>query len=167
MGESLRYSQASYESLRMYPPGTHVKERIQRGDPPLDGSFGLDAQAKIHDIDYVNATTLSDVRKADKKFIKNIEKSDAGKISKKLVTTAIKGKMLAEDLGLLDKNYYSQINVASNEDTNLVGKGIIKAKKNKLKKIRKMGKYPDSYLRNKLIKQYAKSKKKLINKIET
>ena len=68
--------------------------------------------------------------------------------------------MKAEDYGLLDENYFSQINIASNEDTdlvaskaltpsvqsriNLVGKGIIKPKKNKLKKVRKMGKYPDS-----------------------
>ena len=104
-------------------PGTHVEERLQRGDPPLDGSYGLDAQAKIHDIDYVNAKTSSDVRQADKKFIKNIEKSDAGKVSKKVVTSALKGKMLAEDLGSLDENYFSQINIASNEDTNLVGKG--------------------------------------------
>ena len=165
-------------------PGTHVEERLQRGDPPLDGSYGLDAQAKIHDIDYVNAKTLSDVRQADKKFIKNIEKSDAGKVSKKVITSAIKGKMLAEDLGLLDKNYFSQINIASNEDTNLVGKGanlkdIMRPAKKQLKKVRKMGKYPDSYLRNKLIKQYGrqrlalaelrsahgKSKNKLINKI--
>lgn len=139
-------------------PHTNIKERLQRGDPPLDGAFGLDAQAKIHDTDYMNAKSLADVRKADKKFVKNISKAKANPVSKKIITSAMKAKMTAEDLGLLDQNKYSQINVASTKDTPMSGKG--------LKKTRKMGKYPDSYLRSKLIKQYGKSKKKLINKMQ-
>ncbi len=54
-------------------PGTALKERLQRGDPPLDGPQGLDQVAKIHDIDYSNAKSFAEVRVADKKFIKGIE----------------------------------------------------------------------------------------------
>ena len=134
-------------------PGTHIEERIQRGDPPLDGNYGLDFQARIHDIDYMNAKNLKDVRNADKKLIKNIEKSTGSRVMKTIVKTAIQSKMKAEDLGLLDKNHFAKL-----EDTQLVGKG--------LKKTRKMGKYPDSSIRSKLLKQYAKSKKKLLTKIK-
>jgi len=49
----------------------------------------------------------------------------------------------------------------------MVGKGAaIKVEKNKHKDVRKMGKYPSSYLKNKLLKQYKKSRDKLINIIE-
>ena len=159
-------------------PGTQIEKRIARGDPPLDGSRGLDAQAKIHDVDYLNAKTLQDVRMADKRFVENVQKAEANPITKKIITTAMKGKMKAEDLGILDKNYYSQIEIADVEDVPAVEelgggglrmdikKGLIKPPKKKLKKVRKMGKYPDSALRQKLLKQYGKSKNKLIKKIK-
>ncbi len=147
-------------------PGTHIQERIRRGDPPLDGSNGLDAQARIHDIDYMNAKNLGDVRVADKKLIKNLKQSTGNKIVKKLAIGSIKGKMKAEDLGLLDRNYFSKIEVVDTEDTDLVGEGIKDKSKKKLKKVKPMGKYPDSYIRQKLLKQYKSSKKKLINKIK-
>lgn len=141
-------------------PHTNI-DRWKRKDPPMDQ---LDSVAKNHDEKYFNAKNLKDIRKADIEFIKDANKTNVNRISKKIVTSSIKAKMKAEDLGLLDRNYFSQINIASNEDSNLVGKGMAPPL-NKLKKVRKMGKYPDSNLRNKLIKQYAKSKKKLINKI--
>lgn len=134
-------------------PGTNIERRLARGDPPLDGSNGLDAQAKIHDIDYMRAKSLGDVRRADRKFIRNIEQSTGSRAMKTLAKGAIKGKMLAEDVGILDKNKYSQIDIASNKDTKLYGSGPPK-----LIKTRPMGKYPDSYIRSKIMKQYSKSK---------
>lgn len=145
-------------------PGTHIEERIKRGDPPLDGINGIDAQARIHDIDYMKAKTLDDVRKADIKLLKNIDQSTGKPYLKKLTKTAIKSKMLAEDLGILDKNKFAQIDLFTNKDTKMVGQGMKKSK-NKLKKVRAMGKYPDSYIRNKLLKEYKSSSKKLQGKI--
>ena len=95
-------------------PGTPIIERIQRGDPPLNA---LDEEAMIHDIDYLNAKTLTDLRKADIEFINNVKKLDGAKMIKDLVIISIVTKMLAEDLGLLDKNYFSKINKTSIEDT--------------------------------------------------
>lgn len=141
-------------------PGTNLRARMLRNDPPLDGPNGIDAQARIHDVQYATAKTTDDVRDADIKFLKNIDQSTGGWTSKKIINTAMKAKMKAEDFGLIDKNKYSKI--ADNADTPMVGTGIT----HRLKKTKKSGKYPDSNLRNKLLKQYTKSKRKLINKIE-
>lgn len=106
----------------------------------------LDAAAKIHDIAYVDAKNLTDVRNADKVFVKQVKKSDVGKITKSLVVGAIKGKMLAEDLGVLDKNKFSQITIAENNDAPQLGAGMVIKKKKP--------KYPDNILRTKLFKEY-------------
>lgn len=142
-------------------PGTHIDERVQRGDVPMDS---IDAVAKTHDIAYSRARNLKDVRRADKAFVKGIKRSSAGKVSKAIVAGAIKAKMVAEDLGVLDPNRFSKvkdIEVIDEEDTNIQGTG----QDSKMSKSRKMGKYPDSHMRNKLYKQYKKSRKKLIRKI--
>ena len=107
---------------------------------------GLDAAAKTHDIAYVDAKNLTDVRNADKVFVKQVKKSDVGKITKSLVVGAIKGKMIAEDLGILDKNKFSQITIAENNDAPQLGSGKVIKKKKPM--------YPDHLLRNKLSKEY-------------
>ena len=45
-------------------PGTHLAERLKRGDP---GKSRLDRLVKQHDIDYSRAKTLQDKWKADEK----------------------------------------------------------------------------------------------------
>ena len=52
-------------------PGTHLKERLKRGDPGINR---LDKIAKQHDIDYSRAKNLQDKWKADAKMIKAIAK---------------------------------------------------------------------------------------------
>jgi len=44
-------------------PGTHIYERIKRGDLPTSKH---DAIALLHDIDYLGAKTLEDLEVADK-----------------------------------------------------------------------------------------------------
>ena len=50
-------------------PGTHLRKRLQRGDPGINR---LDRIAKIHDIDYSKAKNLQDKWKADDKMIRAI-----------------------------------------------------------------------------------------------
>ena len=51
-------------------PGTHLKKRLQRGDP---GIYRLDRIAKQHDIDYSRAKTLKDKHVVDRKMIRAID----------------------------------------------------------------------------------------------
>ena len=52
-------------------PGTHLKKRLQRGDPGINR---LDRIAKQHDIDYSRAKTLKDKHVANRKMIHAIER---------------------------------------------------------------------------------------------
>ena len=52
-------------------PGTHLKKRLQRGDPGINR---LDRIAKQHDIDYSRAKTLKDKHVANRKMIRAIER---------------------------------------------------------------------------------------------
>ena len=51
-------------------PGTHLKKRLQRGDPGINW---LDRIAKQHDIDCSRAKTLKDKHVADRKMIRAID----------------------------------------------------------------------------------------------
>lgn len=90
-------------------PGTHIEERLARKDPPLDGAFGLDAAAQQHDIDYYNATTAQDIRAADKTFLDKVDKTEAGRLSKRLVKGLMKAKMLGEDVGLIGVQQFTDL----------------------------------------------------------
>ncbi len=91
-------------------PGTQTKKRLTRGDPPVDGFNGLDAQSMRHDIAYMNAQNFGSIRRADKKYIQDVKKSSAGPISKAIAIAAISSKMKAEDLGLLKKKASMSLN---------------------------------------------------------
>ena len=90
-------------------PKTNLSQRIARGDPGVDGPNGIDAQCKIHDIEYRNAKTVEDVREADKKLIRNVKKSSGNPVAKKAVIAAFKAKQLGEDLGVLNKASFSHL----------------------------------------------------------
>lgn len=110
-------------------PGTKLKERLARGDPPLDGQSGMDQVAKVHDIDYSNATSWTDVWDADKKFIKNIDKAKANRISKTLIKNLMRSKMIGEKVGIINpRSITSYPNIQSDPPTLLSG-GEIKRKK--------------------------------------
>jgi hypothetical protein len=83
-------------------PGTNVWERLQRGDPPVDGSKGLDAAAKRHDISYGLARSADDVRKADNRFLKDLSNVESSTAMKNFVMGLFKAKKLAENIGFLD-----------------------------------------------------------------
>lgn len=126
-------------------PGTQTAKRLARGDLPVDGPYGLDAQSMKHDIAYMNAQNFGTIRQADKKFIRDVKKSTAGKISKAIAITAISGKMKAEDLGLVKKKAMVSLdNQIQNNPTDLKGSG------DPMKNLRK--------------KTYKKAKKSKINK---
>lgn len=148
---------SSGNTFNFLGPGTQIKKRMARGDLALDGRFGLDKPARKHDIAYLNAKSLKQVRKADIQFIKDIDKAQVNPISKNIVKLGMKAKMKAEDLGILDPNHFSNIDIAENKDTQIVGSGFTKK--------RKLGKYPDSNLRSKILKNYKKSRIKLKNKV--
>lgn len=90
-------------------PGTHVLQRVKRGDRGVDGPRGIDAIAMRHDIDYVNARTTKDVREADNRMIAAIKRSSAGKKTKAIVIAALKAKKLGENIGLFDVNTFTQV----------------------------------------------------------
>lgn len=87
-------------------PGTHLEKRLARGDKGVDGPFGIDSAAKLHDIRYAVATTPEDIRMADNELIRNVERSTQGPKTKKFVINAMKAKKFAEDKGILAKDYY-------------------------------------------------------------
>ena len=75
-------------------PGTHLKKRLQRGDPGINC---LDRLAKQYDLDYARAKTLKDKHAADRKMIKAIDRSkkktNTEKIVKKIMQTKVHLKM--------------------------------------------------------------------------
>ena len=87
-------------------PGTHIVERVRRGDPPRTYSDGV---CNIHDIDYALSQGKPDrVRTADRRMIQKL-KNAGGKDSIfniKLGQWAISAKNKAEDLGLLKKGAF-------------------------------------------------------------
>lgn len=141
-------------------PGTNLEARLKRGDPPLD-SKGLDAAAKVHDIDYANAKNWNEVRTADKKFIKNVEASDINRASKTVIKGLFKAKMIGEDVGFVKPSDFTSFpNIQDSEPSkieetqpsiNVSGQG--------LNILRKVKKDPAWKLRNKM-KKYKRSKGK-------
>lgn len=89
-------------------PGTNIQARIDRNDPPLDGYNGLDSAARVHDIAYSKANNWSEVRKADKEFIKNVEKSTANNLSKTFIKGLFKVKNISEDSGIVKPSYFTK-----------------------------------------------------------
>lgn len=87
-------------------PGTHLNERLERGDPPVDGPNGIDIAAKYHDMDYAKARTASDVRMADQVFMKRVAQSSSTPAAKAIVNAAMGAKQFAEDAGFLKPTHF-------------------------------------------------------------
>ena len=72
-------------------PGTHLEERLKRGDPGINR---LDRISKTHDIDYSRAKSLKDKHKADRKMIASIAKLPGKKNkTERIVKAIMKGKL--------------------------------------------------------------------------
>lgn len=91
-----------YTRANWLGPGTHVEERLKRGDPSVDGPKGLDAAAKKHDIAYGLARTAEDVRKADNEFLDDLRSVTSSTKMKNFVIGLFEAKKLGEDIGFLD-----------------------------------------------------------------
>jgi len=102
------YSVANYAG-----PGTHLEERLARGDPPVDGPHGIDAAAEKHDIDYAIAKDYHDIEVADEKLIKRVKKAETSLAAKAAVITAVKAKQFGEKVGIISKNYFSGLGDAT------------------------------------------------------
>jgi hypothetical protein len=88
-------------------PGTEVIKRLIRNDPPRTET---DKVSKAHDIRYVLANDLNDIRTADKILIKKIDEISKNKTDSKFniaQAKLIKVKMISEDLGLLKRTAFS------------------------------------------------------------
>ena len=137
-------------------PGTHVVERIRRGDPPRTET---DRVAQGHDLRYSLAHDVNDVRRADNKMI-----SKVAEIAKKKTDNLwninqarlISAKVVAEDIGFLKRDAFSgNLKKTRNaSDTALL--------KNKLAQIEQEGYgklLPVDRLKYSLLKKMVKSKK--------
>lgn len=90
-------------------PGTHLDARERRGDKGLNYT---DAQCKKHDeaYDRIQKSNVPKkekgkmVRKADNFLIKALKKHKG--INPKIVSTGMKAKKIAEDIGILDRSKY-------------------------------------------------------------
>lgn len=90
-------------------PGTQVMKRLQRGDP---GRTPSDSVAKRHDIDYMLAKNLGDVRTADERMIRSLKRIEENGLDSKFNTRQgmlVGAKVLGEKLGALDRNAFSQL----------------------------------------------------------
>lgn len=116
-------------------PGTHIEERIARGDKGVDGPNGIDNAARQHDIDYMNARTSKDVRRADNKFIKKVKNSSQDSITKGIVVGAMKAKKIGENIGVFNPNTFTNVNVSGSGMPleRLKSKILKKSKKEKAK----------------------------------
>lgn len=106
-------------------PGTHVLERLKRGDPPRSQS---DKVAKRHDIDYQLAASqptrelqLQKIREADQRMVSKLKEVKDSTFNRQLGMKAIQAKMGAEDLGLISKSRYAgSLKTLSKDDTDLL-----------------------------------------------
>lgn len=130
-------------------PGTHIVDNIKEGKEPISE---VDRVAMGHDLRYLLAKNAADVRKADERMMSVLdrlqkEKKDhlfniyTGKIP-------IKAKMMAEDLGLIKKGSFANIDY---QDT--LSKEDLQMAKDKLAELEQSGYgrssnfFPSSYLR--------------------
>lgn len=84
-------------------PQTQIVKRLKRGDPPIDE---IDALAQIHDIEYAKAKTYDDIKKSDLKLSKGVAELKGHEPLRTLISKGIKGKVKAQDLGLINKGAF-------------------------------------------------------------
>jgi hypothetical protein len=95
-------------------PGTHLVERLKRGDPPRTE---VDKVAQAHDIRYFQAKDLGDIRKADNIMInkvKQISRNRGDAPQNIMQANLIRAKVVGENLGVLKKDAFSG-NLADNK----------------------------------------------------
>ncbi len=150
-------------------PGTNIEARLRRGDPPIDAK-GLDVASRIHDIDYHNARTFNDIKKADVKFIDNVQKSNINKASKKIIKKLFKTKSQKREAKIIPAGIENEIiplQIEINQPSiNITGQGnIFRNNTDPAKKLRsKMKKYKTKKKKDKLLSIAINSIKNRIKK---
>jgi hypothetical protein len=74
-------------------PGTRIRERINRGDQPIND---VDAAAKAHDLAYLRAKTAADVVNADKAVIRAFEQATDDPVMARAAIRMMKIKMAGQ-----------------------------------------------------------------------
>lgn len=97
-----KFGRANYSG-----PGTRIVKRLERGDPPRTE---VDQVAQAHDIRYSLASGTDDVRKADNKMLRSLERLKREKLDKSFnilpAMAGISGKVAAENFGLLGREAF-------------------------------------------------------------
>jgi hypothetical protein len=137
---SPQYTKDGFRFGSYIGPGTKVYDNIRRGLKPITNT---DKSAKLHDIMFTLAQNPEDVRAADLRMVKNLdriqkEKSDY-KFNIYMGKLPIKAKMWAEDWGIMKKGSFSPMKGAEvtkenrelleNEKSKLTQEGYGKGKK--------------------------------------
>ena len=78
-------------------PGTKLKERLARGDKPINE---VDRISKAHDLRYGLAKNYDDVRKADEIMLGALGRMKGDPLSRTAAQAVMKGKLLLEDVGV-------------------------------------------------------------------
>jgi len=93
---------------------TKIVENVINNVPPVDRA---DAVCRQHDIDYGQAQTPEEVRKADERMLKSLSEiknpTASERFNSKLGEYAIKSKMRLEDMGVLPVGSFSGLNELS------------------------------------------------------
>lgn len=151
----LELSNGKYGIANYMGPGTNLKERLIRGDPPRTE---VDKASMAHDIRYALAKKPDDIRNADKIMMSTVDKIERTRgDSIKNITQArlIKAKMIGEDLGVIRKDAFS--GDLSKKEINKDDETMLN---NKLSNLSGYGMLPGDALKMKLLKQIAKNKMK-------
>jgi len=78
-------------------PGTNLKERLKRGDKPINE---VDRIAKAHDLRYGLSKNYDDVRRADEKMIASLKAMSDEPLNRAATQAVMQGKLLLEDMGV-------------------------------------------------------------------
>ena len=127
-------------------PYTKLISRLKRNDQGIDR---IDEQCKKHDIDYLKARTLSDVRKADEKLINSLNNIRGHDPVKTIIKLGMKAKQVAHKVGL-PENTFTGRNILSD------GKNLKMSKQDEkdIKVIKQMG-YGKKKKKKKMLKNRA------------
>ena len=141
-------------------PGTHLLERLKRGDPPRTAT---DMASKGHDIRYGLAADLADVRRADNIMIKKVKEIQRRKTDSrfniaqaKLIQLKVKG----ESLGVLRQGAFSG-DLSKNDDLSKAEKNLLKSNLAPLAQ-QGFGLLPGDMLKMSVLKKLARKKRKKV-----
>lgn len=103
-------------------PGTNLQKRQARGDR---GVSQIDSSCEIHDTLYNQARSEKDIRDADERLIRDIDKAtDAGATQKAILKAGIRAKTLGEDIGLFSAETFTSIPGLRQEGSGLQLNGL-------------------------------------------